>query len=76
MAQPEDYQSETQLHHDAAKLLKGCSYHFQKTVMRMTHIGSIVSPDSKSSFQNLCSLLTTVETELEFDQAVAMLWEQ
>ncbi|KIK51992.1 hypothetical protein GYMLUDRAFT_251579 [Collybiopsis luxurians FD-317 M1] len=33
LAQPEDHWSETQLHHDAAKLLKGCSYHFQKTVM-------------------------------------------
>ena len=76
IAQSEDHRSETQLHHDATSLLKGCLYHFQKNVFRIARITSIVSPESRSSFKSLCDLLTTAETGSEFDQAVAKLQKQ
>ncbi|KAF5379616.1 hypothetical protein D9757_009228 [Collybiopsis confluens] len=76
LADADNLRTEPQLRNAAAKLLKGCHYHFQKSVTRMAHIGAIIPHESKQQFKNLCSELTTVVTQHEFNAAVAQLRER
>jgi hypothetical protein len=71
LARPDNHRSEAQLHNDAAKLLKGCLYHYHKAITRISKMGEAVPLANKKEFQTLCKSLPEIDSASEFENVVA-----
>ncbi|THU97223.1 hypothetical protein K435DRAFT_663121, partial [Dendrothele bispora CBS 962.96] len=78
LAQPPeiDNRSAEELRKAAQALLKGCEYHYHKSVTRVSRLGSIVPPETKRQFHKMCYSLVTLKSVDDFNQTVADLKEQ
>lgn len=59
----------------ASTLLRGCKYHFDKSVTRVSRIARIVSPERTSDFKNRVQALQDASTDDDFRVLVKTLLE-
>ncbi|THU92440.1 hypothetical protein K435DRAFT_906252 [Dendrothele bispora CBS 962.96] len=59
-----------ELHDAAIALLKGCQYHYDKSVTRVSRVASAVPSDKCSKFKKYCRILRTTEKSDTFFQVV------
>ncbi|THU83040.1 hypothetical protein K435DRAFT_637661, partial [Dendrothele bispora CBS 962.96] len=57
----------------AQSLIKGCEYHWQKSVTRVSRIGDCVSPETQSQFLGMCRQLQSTENMGVFDRVVGVM---
>ena len=70
MSLPDDPRTEEQLNVVVSGLLKGCLYHFDKAVTRISWMTSVIPSDDKAEFRHKCKKLLTVG-EVEFFEIAA-----
>lgn len=58
--------SAVELGNQALALLRGCTYHFQKTVTRVSRISHIVAPDRAEEFKHRSHALLAATTDDQF----------
>ncbi|KAF8351864.1 hypothetical protein F5887DRAFT_874070, partial [Amanita rubescens] len=72
----ENTRSLVELANDAPTLLRGCTYHFQKTVTRVSRISHIVAPDRSQEFKLRSHALLEANTDDQFRKlAIALIHE-
>ncbi|THU80591.1 hypothetical protein K435DRAFT_636133, partial [Dendrothele bispora CBS 962.96] len=68
--------SQEELHSVAQTLLKGCEYHYDKSVTRVAHIGEVVPLETEAHFKGLCRKMRVTEDEKEFEKVVDILYRE
>jgi hypothetical protein len=60
----------------AQALLKGCEYHYAKSVARVSRLGDTVSPNTKKDFRRHCSQLVKLKSQADFHKTVEHIKKQ
>lgn len=75
-SRPENTRSSVELANQAPTLLRGCTYHFQKTVTRVSRISHIIAPHRSEEFKQRSHALLEAGTDDQFCKlAIALIHE-
>ncbi|KAF5372086.1 hypothetical protein D9758_004961 [Tetrapyrgos nigripes] len=60
----------------AQELIKGCKYHFEKSMTRVSRLGNHVPPESRDNFLETCRQMVETENSGVFNQLVKIMQER
>ncbi|KAF5338688.1 hypothetical protein D9758_017577 [Tetrapyrgos nigripes] len=73
--QEDNTRTRTELENAAQSLIKGCRYHFEKSVTHVARLSNHVPPDSRAEFEELCRQMVIAENSAVFDRVVKIMKE-